>query len=137
MKEFRMGEMHITSDEQELFFHSDRQKGKGKFDIWVSKKENNVWQEPTNVSVVNSTDNDGWPFVSQDGQELWFTRTYLGTPAIYKSKKTDGQWQPPELIISQFAGEPTLDNNGNLYFVHHYFKDGKMLEADIYIAKKN
>jgi hypothetical protein len=38
------------------------------------------------------------------------------------------------LIISQFAGEPTLDAEGNLYFVHHFYLDGKQIEADIYVA---
>ncbi|HUV15043.1 MAG TPA: hypothetical protein VMW28_00580 [Pelolinea sp.] len=40
------------------------------------------------------------------------------------------------MIVSQFAGEPSLDSSGNLYFIHHYYKDGKMLEADIYFAKR-
>ena len=40
------------------------------------------------------------------------------------------------LIVSQFAGEPTLDDAGNLYFVHHYFEHGQMIEADIYVAYK-
>ncbi|MGA2821268.1 MAG: hypothetical protein ABSF61_11495 [Anaerolineales bacterium] len=37
--------------------------------------------------------------------------------------------------MSRFAGEPTLDDAGNLYFVHYFFsRDGKMIEADIYLA---
>jgi hypothetical protein len=40
----------------------------------------------------------------------------------------------PELIVSQFAGEPTLDEQGNLYFVHHFTADGELIEADIYAA---
>ena len=48
--------------------------------------------------------------------------------------KADGKWSKPELIVSQFAAEPSLDNTGNLYFTHHFFKDGKMIEADIYVA---
>ena len=42
----------------------------------------------------------------------------------------------PELIISQFAGEATLDKDGNIYFTHHFYNDGKMVEADIYVAMK-
>ena len=38
--------------------------------------------------------------------------------------------------ISQFAGEASLDNKGNIYFTHHFYKDGVMLEADIYVAYK-
>jgi len=79
---------------------------------------------------------DGFPFVSSDGNELWFTRTWSGTPAVYRSLKSGGIWQAPELIIHQFAGEPTLDDDGNLYFVHHYYEDGVMIEADIYLAAR-
>jgi hypothetical protein len=38
--------------------------------------------------------------------------------------------------VSQFAGEPTLDDAGNLYFVHHFYEDGVKIEADIYIARR-
>jgi hypothetical protein len=38
------------------------------------------------------------------------------------------------LIISQFAGESSVDNEGNIYFTHHFYKDGVMLEADYYVA---
>lgn len=107
---------------------------KGQLDIWVTKKVNSEWQGPENVAAVNTADNEGWPFISQDGNELWFLRTYMGSPAIYRSTKANGGWSTPELIVSQFAGEPTLDNQGNLYFVHHYYRDSKMIEADIYVA---
>ncbi len=136
MKDFQVGEMHITDDGDEMYFHSLRPGGKGQLDIWLIKKINNEWQKPENLSVVNSAENDGWPFVSQKGDEFWFTRIYQGTPAIFRSKKIGGDWNEPELIISQFAGEPSLDISGNVYFVHHYYKNGKMLEADIYIAVK-
>ena len=61
---------------------------------------------------------------------------YEGSPAIFRSKKVMGEWATPELIVSNFAGEPTLDSKGNLYFVHHFYRDGRMIEADIYVAKK-
>jgi hypothetical protein len=67
---------------------------------------------------------------------LWFTRTYLGTPAIFQSLKSAGNWTAPQLIVSRFAGEPTLDDAGNLYFVHHFYENDVMIEADIYVAYK-
>jgi WD40-like Beta Propeller Repeat len=133
--DYEIGEMHITADGSELYFHSGRPGGKGGYDIWVIKKANGEWQPPENVEAVNTSDAEGWPFVSQDGNELWFTRFYMGSPAIFRSQKDGGQWRQPELIVSQFAGEPTLDNQGNLYFTHHFYKDNKMIEADIYVAK--
>jgi len=72
--------------------------------------------------------------ISGDGTELWFTRTYQGTPAVFRSSRDNGGWSEPVLVVSQFAGEPTLDANGNLYFVHHYYEEGVMIEADIYVA---
>ncbi|VVC04745.1 WD40-like Beta Propeller Repeat protein [Candidatus Burarchaeum australiense] len=134
--EYEVGELHISSDGSELYFHSARAGGKGGYDVWMSKKAGGEWQEPVNLEAINSAENDGWPYLSQDGKELWFLRTYMGSPAVYRSKRIDGAWQEPELMVSQFAGEPTLDAEGNLYFVHHFYKDGKMLEADIYFAKK-
>ena len=132
--DYDLGEMHLSADGNELYFHSPRAGGKGQYDIWVSKKVGGDWQEPQNIEAVNTPDNEGWPFISQNGNELWFHRTYMGAPAIFRSKKVDGKWGKPEHIVSQFAAEPSLDNAGNLYFVHHYFKNGKMIEADIYVA---
>jgi hypothetical protein len=137
MKDYRMGEMHITADGNTLYFHSDRAGGKGEFDIWTSQKVNGEWQTPENVATVNTEGNEGWPFLTQDGNELWFTRTYLGSPAIYRSLKVNGEWQEPELILSQFAGESSMDNNGNIYFTHHFYNNqSEMIEADIYVALK-
>jgi hypothetical protein len=127
-----VGELHIHGDE--LFYHSDRIGGKGRLDIWMLTLVDGEWKNPVNIEAVNSDSNEGWPFITSNGEELWFNREYMGSPAIFKSKKINGVWQEPELIISQFAGEPTMDRDGNVYFVHHFFEDGQMIEADIYVA---
>ena len=133
-EDYQTGEMHITADGKEMYFHSDRPGGKGGLDIWTTKNVNGDWQAPINLAAVNSAGDEGWPFVSQEGNELWFTRTYLGSPAIFRATVSNGTWSAPEMILSSFAGEPTLDQEGNIYFVHHFYKDGAMLEADIYVA---
>jgi hypothetical protein len=133
--DYEVGELHITADGRELYFHSKREGGKGGYDIWVTRKVNGEWQEPENVEAVNTPEDERLPFITQDGSELWFTRTYQGTPAIFRSKKINGTWQEPELVVSNYSGEPTLDAQGNLYFVH-FLLDGKRMEADIYVAKR-
>jgi hypothetical protein len=133
---YEVGELHFTANGQELYYHSSRVGGKGGSDIWVTRLKDGKWQEPQNVTVINTAGDEGWPCLTPDGNELWFNRTYLGTPAIFRSVKINGEWAEPELIISQFAGEPSLDYEGNIYFVHHYYRDGVMLEADIYVAEK-
>lgn len=129
---YKVGELHITGDGTELYFASDRSGGKGQLDIWVSKNQNGEWQEPVNVAAVNTADSEGWPAISPDGNELWFSRNY----GVWRSRKVNGEWQEPEQIVSDLAGEPSIDNAGNLYFVHHYFKNDRMIEADIYVAYK-
>jgi hypothetical protein len=134
--DFEIGELHFSRDWRELYYHSSRPGGLGNYDIWMTRNVDGVWQEPVNVTAVNSPDSDGWPWLSADGSELWFTRFYQGSPAIFRSKRVNGEWQEPELIVSQFAGECTLDDAGNLYFTHHYYRDAVMLEADIYVCRK-
>lgn len=132
MKELQIGEVHIHGDD--LYFHSARSGGKGGFDIWVTTRSGSSWSDPVNLEAVNTATMDGYPFVSSDGNELWFTRTLLGSPGVFRSVKVAETWGEPELIVSQFAGEPTLDDAGNLYFVHHYYEVGVMIEADIYVC---
>ena len=134
MKEVQIGEVHIHGDD--LYFHSAREGGKGSYDIWKTTRNGSQWSDPVIIDSINSSEMDGYPFITSDGNELWFTRTYMGTPAIFKSVKNGNKWSSPELIISQFAGEPTLDDAGNIYFVHHFFESGVMIEADIYVARK-
>ena len=133
--EYEVGELHITADGQELYFHSARPGGKGQYDIWVSTNLNGEWQSPVNVEAVNSEYTDGWPFVSQDGSELWFTRS-IGAPELWRSKRINGNWSEPEQMFAPFAGEASLDMDGNVYFTHHFYKDDVMLEADIYFARR-
>ena len=89
-----------------------------------------------NVAAVNSAEMESQPVLSGNGDTLWFTRRYRGTPAVFRSAKVDGAWRKPELIVSQFAGDAAADDRGDLYFVHHYFEDGRMIEADIYVARR-
>ncbi|MFC1769187.1 TolB family protein [Nanoarchaeota archaeon] len=133
-EEHKVGELHIHGDE--LYFHSDRPGTKGETDIWVSKRVGGEWQEPVNIEVVNTEKGEGMPYISANGNELWYHSWYQGAPAIFRSNKVNGEWQEPELIVERFAAEPTFDTDGNLYFAHHFIIDGKIAEADIYVAKK-
>jgi ribosomal protein L24E len=134
MKEIGIGEVHVHGND--LFFHSGRPGGKGGYDLWVTTRSEGAWSDPVNLEAVNTAEMDGYPFVSRDGRELWFTRTHRGTPGIFRSLSQGGSWSKPELIASQFAGEPTLDEAGDLYFVHHYYANDSMIEADIYVARR-
>jgi ribosomal protein L24E len=132
-REIGAGEMHLSADGQALYFHAPRP-GAGDLDLYVSRRSGEAWAAAEPLAPLNTEASEGWPFLSEDGTELWFTRFTQGAPAIFRSRWTGGDWSPPELILSSFAGEPTLDRLGNLYFVHHYVVDGVIVEADIYFC---
>lgn len=142
--EYQLGELHITADGSWLYFHSSRPGGFGGLDIWASQKTASGWGEPVNLgAAVNTSGDEGWPFVSVDGRELWFngqsTRGQPG-PAIFRAwRQPDGSWSEAVEVVSSFAGEPALSPDGKtLYFVHHYYSQNLdvMLEADIYLSHR-
>lgn len=63
----------ISRDGQVLYFASDRPGGYGNLDIWVSNKIGDQWQEPVNLGdVINTATQEEGPFISPDGQALYF-----------------------------------------------------------------
>jgi hypothetical protein len=133
-EEYKVGELHIHDNV--IYFHSDIKGSLGGNDIWSLELVNGKWDNLKNISAVNSSLEESLPYITSDGMEMYFTRVYQGSPAVFRSKKINDNWLSPELIVSQFAGEPTMDSEGNLYFVHHYVVNGQIQEADIYIARK-
>jgi hypothetical protein len=128
---YEVGELHFTADGNTVYFHSGRTGGKGGLDIWMSTKSaDGSWSEPVDVAAVNSDRDEGWPALSPDETELWISRDY----ALWRSKLVDGQWQTPVKMFGPLAGEASIDADGNVYFVHHYYDGEIMIEADIYVA---
>jgi len=134
--DLQAGEMHLSTDGSAMYFHADRTGGAGGLDLWVTHMVDGDWGEPENLGAVNSPADDSRPALSPDGTELWFTRTVDGTPALMRSAWNGAAWAVPELIFSTFAAEPSLDTEGNLYFAHHFIVDGRIVDADIYVARR-
>ena len=134
--DLQIGEMHINNNETIMYFHKPSPENNSAYDLWGTVKQDGKWNDPKELLTLNTNESDSRPALSPDGNELWFTRTYLGTPAIFRSTSTANGWGDPELVISQFAGEPSVDSEGNILFTHHFFHDGNMIEADIYIARR-
>ena len=140
--EYQVGELHISADGSLMVFASRWAGGLGGYDLWVSAWDGQGWGEPANLGApVNSAGDENRPYLSPDGQELWFdssSRQGLPGPAVYRAlRQADGSWGLPEEIISQFAGEPNLSADGStLLFVHHYLdrQSGNFMETDIYVS---
>ena len=136
--DYDIGEMHITADGSTLYFHKGNMSAGSKMGIYYCKKTGSMWSSPVECNI-NTDSMEGYPFITADGNELWYTGWsklgYTG-PALFRCLKTGTDlWGTPEEIVSNFAGECTMDSEGNLYFVHHYYDSGiNMIEADIYVA---
>jgi hypothetical protein len=133
--EVGIGELHVSPDGNRIYFDSRREGGLGEKDIWMTERVGGVWLDPIPMMAVNTEHNEGWPYVTENELELWFT-TGPGAPEIHRSLFVDGVWQTPETVLTHFAGEPTLDDAGNLYFAHHFWDpvEDRMIEADFYVC---
>lgn len=132
--EYQVGELAISPDNATMYYGSNGQ-------IWALDRTPGNWTDPHLVPGVQVTTGENQPFVTPDGKQLWFTgNSLLGYPgpAIFCSTWNGTGWQGPVEVVSQFAGEPALDSDGNLYFVHHFLdSNGSIAEADIYVAYRN
>jgi hypothetical protein len=146
-EEYDIGEFHLTADGNTMYFHTGNVGYGGNMDLWTTTRSGSQWSTPVKVPGVNTDSTEGYPFVSQDGNELWYTGpsklAYYG-PSIYRCLKNGSGWDPAVEVLSNFAGECTLDSEGNLYFVHHYYSKNAtnsgpetMLEADIYVCYRD
>ncbi len=136
-QDYQAGEPALTPDGQRMYWGTPPSPGAPNV-MYASNKTATGWDVPYRVANVNNVSSPFLPFVTPDGNALWFTaNSGLGHPgpSVYRSLRQGDGWGTPEEIISQFAAEPTLDAQGNLYFVHHYMAaNGSMIEADIYVA---
>lgn len=134
--ELELGEMHVADGGNSIYYHSERAGGQGGIDIWVTRLVNGQWSDPVNLAAVNTQYTDGWPWVSEDEQELWYT-SGPAAPELWRSVNSGG-WQAPEKVVGSFAGESTFDADGNLYFTHHFWDDAtsSIIEADIYVCAR-
>ncbi len=134
------GELHLHGDE--IWFGSERAGGQGGQDLWYATAEGEAWSAALNPGAPpNDAGTQMMPFLTADGLELWWNGTSgqgQPGPAVWRSRWVDGSWSEAEEVVSSFAGEPTLNDDGDVIFVHHYYTQGpgEMLEADLYVARR-
>lgn len=134
-------EIHLSTDQNTMIFSAVLPGSYGYADLWQIHREGENWSQPENLgNIINSTEEETFPYLSEDGSELWFTSSSrLGYPgyAIYRSTWQDGEWGEPQEIISNYASEVSIDRQGNLYFTHFlYDENDELLESKIYVAYK-
>ena len=108
----------FTEDGNTMYFISERIGGKGKADIWTSKKVNGTWQKAENLGVkINTAEQETTVFVTADGNYLFFSsegHSGMGGYDIYVAKKTADGWSTPKNI-----GFPINDVSDETHFVFY------------------
>lgn len=107
----------VTSDEQQLYFTSNKKGGFGGKDIYVSQKmENGLWGVAENLGpAVNTPFDEESPFIHPDGKTLFFSskgHNTMGDYDIYKTVLEENGWSAPENM-----GYPLNTTNNDLHFV--------------------
>lgn len=88
----------ISADGMTLFFASNMPGGQGENDVWMSKydKKNKKWGDPTNLGTeINTSGNDVFPFIHDDGTLYFSSNGHLGMGGldIFRAeKKGEDQW---------------------------------------------
>lgn len=106
----------LSSDNRELYYVSDRPDGYGGLDIWVSRFENGLWQEPRNLGPeINTPGDEISPFLHADNNTLYFSsdgHTGMGGNDLYFCRRTgDTTWSKVENLgypINTTANENSI-----------------------------
>jgi outer membrane protein OmpA-like peptidoglycan-associated protein len=134
----------LSADNRELFFVSDKPGGQGGFDIWVSRFEDGLWQDPKNLGPnVNTPGDETAPFLHIDNNTLYFAsngHTGMGGSDIYMCKRiNDSTWSKPinlgypiNSMADEISASITIDGK-RIFFASD--RDSVSGNFDIYEAK--
>ncbi len=151
---------YISSDGLSLFFCSDRSGGLGNADIWVTTRptKTEVWGPPANLGpTVNTSSNEGHPYISADGLSLYFadvvapgntpTRSngYGGGDIWVSTRQTsermpEGYWGEPQnlgAVVNSpaYDAAPCISSDGLMLFFHSE-RTGGYGSHDIWVARR-
>ncbi len=107
----------FSKDGQSLYFTSNRKGTYGGLDIYVSQKQaDGSWGPAQNLgATINSPYNEESPYISEDGQTLYFSSyghyNMGGYDIFYSKKNSDGSWGEPVNI-----GYPINTTDNDLHF---------------------
>ncbi|GAB4344086.1 MAG: hypothetical protein OHK0038_24230 [Flammeovirgaceae bacterium] len=98
---FKESSACINSENNLVYFTSNRPNSVGGLDIWLSQKDSSgVWQEAKNCgNIINSPFDEDGVCLSPDGKTLYFSskgHNSIGGYDIFKSTLRESEWSKPE-----------------------------------------
>ncbi len=132
----------ITAEGDRLVF---TRRIRGYEDVFISKKVNDEWVEPTPLSDINTEENEGSQYISADGSLIVFVRCSdrqgYGGCDLYFSEKKGNKWTKPEnmgqpINTRGWESQPSLSADGNtLYYASS--RKGTLGGRDIWRSQRN
>lgn len=96
---FYDGAATLTADGKTMYFVSERLGGQGSTDIYVSELQGKEWSKPVNLGKnINTAGRETTPYITPDGQYLFFSSDGLGGMGgydVYVVKKQGNSWSKP------------------------------------------
>ena len=105
---------NLTTGEEILYFVSNRAGGKGKLDIWYSEVKDDNYSEPTNLSTLNTSEDELSPFFHTTTNTLYFSSNgYLGMGGldVYKASYDGSGYSEAENLKA-----PTNTSFNDIYY---------------------
>ncbi len=148
---FNQGPFCFNPDGQQIYFTGDIERGKRAFKrgftnrsgIFIAEKKAGQWSDPTAFGYNDPLWNLGHPFISSDGQYLFFSSDMPGGQGgsdLYMCVWENGSWSEPSNLgpgINSPAAElyPFFSNAGELFFASD--RGGGIGGLDIYSSRMN
>ena len=140
-----LGRVHaptLTADELIIFFDSPDIPGEGGYDIWMATRPNigSPFDEVTNLTEINTTANDGGPYVTPDGLTLLFHSNRNGSYQIFRATRQslsepfgNVEHLPAFDTPGGLSCHPSLSSDSSaLYFIRQFGDD--RATRDIYVS---
>jgi outer membrane protein OmpA-like peptidoglycan-associated protein/tetratricopeptide (TPR) repeat protein len=115
-REYSVGHAALTSDGQTLYFASDKPGGFGGVDVYKTVRDaSGNWGAPVNLgSTINTTGDEMFPFISNDGTLYFSSNGHLGLGGldVFSSVPSQTGWTNPENL-----GFPINTNSDDFNYV--------------------
>lgn len=130
----------LSSDENTMYFCSDRPGGYGDWDIYKSTKVGSVWQTPINLGpTINTEAREAFVRINKYNSLLYFSRMVSGNYDIYESLVIGSTYGIPNPISEINTSEDEMMGdiaNGEMGMstMYYTYEDNYTGGSDIYIA---